>query len=93
MKARAIVLPAVLLAACSRPAPQSPAPPPSASGPARAAECAWLESIFVHHRFTMDEAVAGSRLSAVRMMGTEQPLMAAMTIEQIIETPITSARP
>ena len=41
----------------------------------------------------MDEAVAGSRLSAVSTIGTEQPLIAAMIIEPTIDTPITDARP
>ena len=41
----------------------------------------------------MDEAVAGSRLRAVRMIGTEQPAMAAITIEHTIEVPITNDSP
>src|SRR5689334_5747587 len=41
----------------------------------------------------MDEAVAGSRLSAVSTIGTEQPATAAITIEQIMELPITRESP
>jgi hypothetical protein len=41
----------------------------------------------------MDEAVAGSRFSAVSTIGTEQPATAAIIIEHTIDVPMTSPSP